>query len=176
MTPDSVDPMRMRVALEQARAAAPSEAIADETLALTIEEGIGALPLEQRATVLRAIGNDPALAAVVADLAAGMAGAAELRFLGVRREAWRAALAACAVLAVGAGTWMLLAPAQPAHPVQVLDSARGAVPQPEPSFAEWFGGAPLRTAVGVLAVLCGLLTIPSFWPVRPPAGRGPGGP
>ena len=177
MTPDSIDPARMHAALERARGSFPADDVTDETLAVVIEDGIDALAANERAAVLRAIGCDPALGATVADLTASLAVTGELRILGMRREAWRATLAACAVLAVGASMWVFVVPASTFHEVQILDSTPGSVSTSEPSFAEWFGGAPLRTTVGALMVLCGLLAIPSFWPFRTPGepGRGPGG-
>ena len=177
MTPDSIDPDRMRAALERVRGASPADDVADEMLALAIEDGIDALAPSERAAVLRAMAGDPALGAVVADLARGRAVTGELRILGVRREAWRAALAACAILVVGTSMWALLLPAPTFHEVQVLDSSRGSAAVTEPSFAEWFGGMPLRATVGALTVLCVLLAIPSFWPYQSASGpgRGPGG-
>ena len=91
--------------------ASPADDVADEMLALAIEDGIDALAPSERAAVLRAMAGDPALGAVVADLARGRAVTGEWRILGVRREAWRAALAACAILVVGTSMWALLLPA-----------------------------------------------------------------
>jgi hypothetical protein len=174
MTPESIDPIRMSEALERARGTESHDAISDETLALAIEEGIESVPVAQRAAVLRAIGSDPSQGAVVAGLGAGLSSERDMRIFGFRREAWRAALAACAVLAAATGTWMMLVPTPEAPPVQVLDSTQGATDAHVPTFAEWFVGAPLRTTVGVLIVLCGALAVPSFWFGRSTMGSGRG--
>jgi hypothetical protein len=170
MTPESIGANQLRAAVERARAQVSEAQIDDETIAAVIEDGIDAIPEAQRAVVLRTIASDPALCALVAALASEGAGASEFTIFSIRRETWRAALAACATLALGAGVWWMLSPAPVQHPVQVLDTSTGTMVARDQTFVEWFSGAPLQTSVVVLVSCCCLLSIPSFLPSRRAVG------
>ena len=101
--------------------------IDDEMLAILIDGGIDAVPLESRAMILRAIGSQPDIAAVVASLAEipinTSAVIATAGPFGFSRMAWIRSWAACAMLAVVMTVWLIVAIAPPAETgVQLLGS------------------------------------------------------
>ncbi len=179
MTPDAVAPGLALDASKTAKGHDPTNQVDDELLACLIEHGIESVPMEQRASLLRAIGNSPELAGVVADLARGAA--AELNqapiatIFGLKSRTWRASWAACAILAVGATAWQVADPGSSA--VQLLD---GGVDGPAQDFADSLHQTLRRSTVAILWASLVLLTIPAFLANpreerRKPAleGRGP---
>jgi hypothetical protein len=164
MKPESITPTAMRDAVRLARASEPSPLVDDETLATLIESGIGAVAPRERAPLLRAIGNAPDLAALVADLAPAtqsreVPGAPAV--FGIRANAWRIAWAACALLAVGITLWHVGSPSMPE--VALLDSA---VDGPSQDFADSLHQSLRRKTVILLWALLALLTAPAVLTVR----------
>ena len=92
---DRVPVPEVRRALDQLRARGGAPEVDDELLAAFVEGGIGAIPEQSRAAVLRAVGRHPEVAATVAELRT-TAEPAALRIapFGIPRAAWRTAWAA----------------------------------------------------------------------------------
>ena len=67
MKPEDVDSQLISQSLAQVRPA-PDD-LDDETLALIIDQGMDAVPHEQRSEMLRIIGTNPDVAAAIADRA-----------------------------------------------------------------------------------------------------------
>lgn len=179
MTPDAVAPDLALDASSAVKGHDPASEVDDELLACLIEHGIESVPMEHRAPLLRAIGNSPELAAVVADLARGAAAdlsqAPIATVFGLRSRTWRASWAACALLAVGATAWHVADSGSSG--VQLLD---GGVDGPAQDFADSLHQTLRRSTVAILWASLVLLTIPAFLASpreqqRKPAleGRGP---
>lgn len=161
MKPDAVNLSCIRTAIDAVRERDAPHEVDDEHLASLIEHGIGAVPLDQRATLLRAIGNSPQIATIVAELApqaaAEQSSAPLGTVLGVRPRTWRLGWAACAVLAVAGTAWIGL---EPGHSgIQLLD---GGVDGPAQDFADSLGGLLRRSTVIILWVSLAALTFPAF--------------
>lgn len=161
MKPDAVQPALMMSAVEAVRDRDMASQVDDEHLASLIEHGIDSVPHEQRPALLRAIGNSPEVAAVVADLAPGataeQSGSPLATVFGFRHRTWRAAWAACAALAVTGTLWIALVPEQSG--VQLLD---GGVDGPAQDFADSLGAMLRRSTVVLLWVSLAALTFPAF--------------
>lgn len=105
MKPELVDVASISRALQPFR---PSDATLEERwVACVLDHGIEALPPELRARAIHAIGCNPELAALVAELddpeSFRAVSADSLRFTGV----WRMAFAASALLAAGLSIWFV---------------------------------------------------------------------
>lgn len=178
--PDAVPPREALAAIARVRAGGDSLEVDDEVLAALVDGGIEAVEPAARAEVLRAIGHSPALAALVAELAATRSGSevvTDRAFLGVSRGAWRLAWVACALLAVPLTAWMLAGAPESREGAAVAllqNASQGPTEQPG-RFSEWFAGTPVRVLVAGLWVTFCLLAVPAFGPSRSPAGRRPGG-
>jgi hypothetical protein len=174
MRPETVAPEAAHRAVAVLRQSTPGVEVDDETLAVLIEHGIDAVPPSRRADLLRAIGNSPDLALVVAQLAplAAQERAAfgPVAVLGLHRGVWRTAWAACAILAVAATVWTAMMPPSPAAPVQLLD---GGVDGPTQDFADNLHQTLRRVTVIGLWVLLALLTVPALLAGPRTAGRVP---
>jgi hypothetical protein len=176
--PDMFEPDEMLRAVDRLRAAGVPPEVDDEDLALFVDGGIGAVPPVARAGLLRAVGQSPELAAVVAELSATRSAAVPaepvVTRIGTDRTAWRVAWAACALLAVSLTAWIALGGGARPAPAEVglLDAAspRG---QGGQSFSDWFAGTPVRVLVAALWIALCFLTFPALPPARrAPAGRG----
>lgn len=173
MRPDAINPAVAREAVRLLRARERQPDVDDETLANLIEHGIESVPPDQRAPLLRAIGNSPEIASVVAELApsaSAEAAASPLHAVfGIRARTWRAAWAACALLAIAGSAWIAMMP--DASGIQLLD---GGVDGPEQDFADSLGNVLRRSTVILLWVSLAALTFPAFLagprdPARSPA-------
>lgn len=161
MRPDAINPTLAHDAVRLLRASEVPHNVDDETLANLIEHGIGSVAPHDRAPLLRAIGNSPEIAAVVADLApaasAEQASAPAPLVLGLRASTWRAAWAACAMLAVAGTAWIVTSP-DPSG-IELLD---GGVDSPAQDFADSFSQMLRRSTVVILWVSLAALTVPAF--------------
>lgn len=162
MTPESVRPDIMRHAIELTRQSDPQPDADDETLALFIDRGIDAVNPTERAALLRAIGNSPEVAAVVANLAPSASewtlAPRRAGILGVPAGVWRLAWAACLLCALGVTMWHLASPTESSG-VKLLD---GGVDGPSQDFADSLHSTIRRSTVFLLWVSLALLTIPAF--------------
>lgn len=164
MRPDALDAATLRDAVRSARARGQCPHVDDETVAILVESGIDALAPHDRAPVLRAIGNSPDLAALVADLAP-MA-PRRMTFgrpavLGISAGTWRTAWAACALLAAALTLWHV--GAAPGPEVALLD---GGVDGPSQDFADSLHQSLRRKTVILLWALLALLTAPALLSLR----------
>lgn len=168
MKPDAVNLSCIRTAIDAVRERDTPHEVDDEHLASLIEHGIGAVPLDQRATLLRAIGNSPQIATIVAELApSASAEAADSPMhavFGIRARTWLAAWAACALLAVSVTAWHLMAPNSSAGaPISLLD---GGVEGPSHDFADGLQESLRRKTAIMLWALLAILTAPTVLTMR----------
>lgn len=167
MKPDAIDPEVARDVVRQLRSKNQSADVSDETLANLIEHGLGSVPTEQRAPLLRAIGNSPDIAAVVAELApavtAAQATPRSSRVLGLPAPSWRIAWAACALLAVGLTLWDVGATGSAGSEITVLD---GGVDGPSQDFADSLHQSLRRKTVILLWSLLAILSAPALLSLR----------
>ena len=163
MSPDKIDPVTMRDACDRCRDERGEIEVDDELLAMFIDGGIDAVPFELRASILRAIGSQPDIAAVVASLAtvSGEASSviATVGPFGVNRRTWIRSWAACALLAVAMTVWLVVAVSPYAdHGVQLLGS--DSVMATETSSGNSFHITLLKITVGILWLTQCLFFIP----------------
>lgn len=180
MTGPEAVPVRDAIAaFARIRAEGGHPDVDDEALAAFVDGGIEAVDPAARAQVLRAIGQSPVLAALVAELASTRPDAArgtDRSALGIGRGAWRLAWAACALLAVSFTAWMVVGAPEPRQgdAIVLLESAPHPAADHPGRLSEWFAGTPVRVLVAALWVAFCILAVPAFRPVREPEGRGTG--
>lgn len=167
MRPDAINPAVAREAVRLLRARERQPDVDDETLANLIEHGIESVPPDQRAPLLRAIGNSPEIASIIADLApmaaAERAAIAPIRILGLPARAWRVAWAACALAAIGLTLWHVSAPMPGGAGITILD---GGVDGPSQDFADSLHQSLRRKTVIMLWALLALLSAPALLSFR----------
>ncbi len=172
MKPDAIDIREMKDAIGRMRGAATAveDEFDDEVLALLIERGIDAVPVGSRAGILRAIGNSPELASIVAELAPerGLESGHDFDrgMFGIRYRTWRFACAACAAIAVGLTTWKVFNPTtRPPADLQLLDGTTQ--PFVTESIARGFEG----TLGQVIVMILWLATCALLFPALSSIGR-----
>ncbi|MSQ90749.1 MAG: hypothetical protein EXS01_05060 [Phycisphaerales bacterium] len=174
MKPEEFKALEIRAAVARIRDQADETEVDDETLALFIDRGIGAVPLHARTQLLRAIGQSPELASLVCELAQTLDHRDQsLRapmILGVSQGTWRVACAACATLAVGLTAWRVVAQGfVPPAEVRVLGSDGGQLATEQ--FAMGVGSTPSLLVIMILwLATCGLM-LPALGSARRAANR-----
>lgn len=165
MTPDSVSVAAARKAAISLQGSSAEHPVDDETIAALVEGGIEAVRPSDRAVLLRAIGNSPEVAALVADLAPAAAGRLTLgspRVLGLSSSTWRAAWAACALVAIAVTAWHMSSAPAGAN-IALLD---GGVDGPSQDFADSLQQSLRRKTVIMLWALLATLTAPALLTLR----------
>jgi hypothetical protein len=156
MNPEAIHPEIIRAALDSVRP--PAEDLDDASIACILDHGVAALPMESRARALRAIGSNPAIAAVVAELHEPDASANSVVSV-ARTAVWRLAFAACTLLATGATYWIFGGMGGTSTVPQLLDGSAPTTTSPGgPSGSQLLG----LMFAWLLAVTC---FVPAF--VRP---------
>ena len=123
MKPEDVDSQLISHSLAQVRPA-PDD-LDDETLALIIDQGMDAVPHEQRSEMLRIIGTNPDVAAAIADLAEHGNASATNYVLGVSPTIWKLSCAACAAVAAGLTFWVSVRTSTSVAGIELLGSGAG---------------------------------------------------
>ena len=158
MNPGNVKIEAIRDAFQSMRPVTP--ALEEHWVACILDHGVQGLPQSKRAEALRAIGSDPELAAMIAEL-----DDPEHRIEGHQRgfrvtAAWRVAFAACTALATGTSFWMMTHGGSSAQPPQVLD---GSAPVPQ-ALSTGLRGSELLILVGVWLAAMATFMPAVVWP------------